>query len=170
MNRSSFHYRNAHLGLSALGLAFLLIVSGCDTVSTISSRSKEQSVAYAAATPAQKEIINGGWIERGFSTHLVYIALGAPDRILKTGEFEETWIYNNFSPTSQNGSLGGSKVVATQGGGSTGGGGRITDTRNRANYTIVPDVGSTPPAEELRSLLIHFYDKRASRLEIKTGM
>ena len=80
------------LTLLLLALAF----AGC---STIDSRIREKSAIFAAQEPATQDKIRLGRVEVGFTTDLVYIALGAPDeRLFKTSSAgtDETWIYNTY--------------------------------------------------------------------------
>lgn len=88
MHRSLFH------ALALLALA--LFLSGC---STIDSRIKEKSSTFAALDAPTQDKIRLGRVEVGFTTDLVYIALGSPDeRLSKTtaGSMDETWIYNSY--------------------------------------------------------------------------
>ena len=77
-------------------LLLALILSGC---STIDSRVKEKSAAFAALDAATQEKIRLGRIEVGFTADLVYMSHGAPDeRLTKTSASgtDETWIYNSY--------------------------------------------------------------------------
>ena len=77
-------------------LAFALSLSGC---STIDSRIKEKSAAFAALDAATQDKVRLGRIEVGFTTDLVYISHGAPDERLTTTSAtgtDETWIYNSY--------------------------------------------------------------------------
>ncbi len=77
-------------------LALAALVSGC---STIDSRIKEKSAAFAALDAPTQDKLRLGRVEIGYATDLVYIAMGAPDeKITKTSadRADETWIYNSY--------------------------------------------------------------------------
>lgn len=77
-------------------LLLALVVSGC---STIDSRIKEKSAAFAALDAATQDKVRLGRIEVGFTTDLVYISHGSPDERLTTTSAtgtDETWIYNSY--------------------------------------------------------------------------
>jgi hypothetical protein len=80
-----------------LALACLTVLcSGC---STINSRIEEKSSAFAALDPAIQNNLRLGRVAVGYSTDLVYIALGTPnERLTKTTKIgtTETWIYNSY--------------------------------------------------------------------------
>ncbi|MES2697286.1 MAG: hypothetical protein V4773_27725 [Verrucomicrobiota bacterium] len=83
-------FRALPLVLVALGFA------GC---STIDSRIREKSSAFGALDAPTQDKIRLGRVEVGFTTDLVYIALGTPDeRISKTSaaSTDEMWIYNSY--------------------------------------------------------------------------
>lgn len=74
-------------------LAFLL--AGC---STISSRIKEKAAVYATLDAGTQEKIRLGRVEPGYTTDMVYMALGAPDeaREKTTARGRQlTWIYTS---------------------------------------------------------------------------
>lgn len=88
-------FRSAPLRSLAL-LSIALLFAGC---STIDSRIKEKSAAFAAVDAPTQDKIRLGRVEVGFTTDLVYIALGGPDeRTTKTSatSTDETWIYNSY--------------------------------------------------------------------------
>jgi hypothetical protein len=73
-----------------------LLLGGC---STIPSRIEEKSALFAALDAETQNKIKQGRVEVGYSTDLVYIALGTPDeRLTKTNQTgtTETWIYNSY--------------------------------------------------------------------------
>lgn len=79
--------------LASFGALFL---GAC---STVESRIEEKPAAFAAADPATQEKIRKNVVEVGFSTDLVYIALGKPDeerRSRRTDGEELTWIYKTY--------------------------------------------------------------------------
>ncbi|MBC7366541.1 MAG: hypothetical protein H7343_06980 [Undibacterium sp.] len=77
-------------------IALTVLFAGC---STIDSRIREKSAAFAALDAPTQDKIRLGRVEVGFTTDLVYIALGGPDerttRTSATGT-DETWIYNSY--------------------------------------------------------------------------
>ena len=73
-----------------------LLLGGC---STIPSRIEEKSALFAALDAETQNKIKQGRVDVGYSTDLVYIALGTPDeRLTKTNQTgtTETWIYNSY--------------------------------------------------------------------------
>lgn len=80
-----------------LGFAGLLL-SGCET-SGVASRIQEKSTVFAALTPEQQAKVKAGEIEAGFSTDMVYLALGQPSEV-KTKETPDgqltIWVYHRF--------------------------------------------------------------------------
>jgi hypothetical protein len=81
---------------SAPLLLLALLFAGC---STIDSRIREKPTAFAALDAPTQDKIRLGRVEIGFTTDLVYIALGSPDERLtktSTGGTDETWIYNSY--------------------------------------------------------------------------
>lgn len=90
------HSRPTH-ALRPLSLLLLaLLFAGC---STIDSRIREKSPVFAALDASTQDKIRLGRVEVGFTTDLVYIALGTPDeRLSKTSaaSTDETWIYNSY--------------------------------------------------------------------------
>jgi len=90
-----------YLALFAASAA-LLLVSGCDS-SGSSARIQEKSVVFNNLAPWQQQDIQNGIINVGYSTDMVYMALGKPSKIVTSANGEETiWTYNNyFPPTAQ---------------------------------------------------------------------
>jgi hypothetical protein len=76
--------------VAALAGVFL---AGC---STVESRIKENPAAFASLDPQTQAEIRKGGVRVGFTTEMVYIALGRPDerseRVTAEGR-EEVWIY-----------------------------------------------------------------------------
>lgn len=67
------------------------LLAGC---STYESRLQERASAIASATPAQRQAMDAGRVEVGFTPDMVYVVLGKPASIERddaTGE--ETWVY-----------------------------------------------------------------------------
>ena len=83
--------------LAALALA--LAFAGC---STPDSRIEKNSAAFAGYPPAVQAKIRAGEVDVGFTSEMVQLALGKPDRVLRrqsaAGE-SEVWIYADKSPT-----------------------------------------------------------------------
>ena len=63
---------------AALALAILL--AGCDATSGTAARIQEKSAVFAQLTPEQKKNIEEGAIEHGYTTDMVYMALGKPTK------------------------------------------------------------------------------------------
>ena len=74
----------------------LLVLAAC---STVDSRIREKSAVFSKLEPATQAKIKQGIIELGFTTDMVYIALGRPDaikeRVGATGR-ETTWKYDTY--------------------------------------------------------------------------
>jgi len=85
---------------AALALAILL--AGCDATSGTAARIQEKSAVYAQLSPEQKKNIEEGAIEHGYTTDMVYMALGKPTKSREKAAPEGTvvmWTYNNYYPT-----------------------------------------------------------------------
>lgn len=87
--------------LFTLGTALLAVIAlvGCDASSGTAARIQEKSAAFAQLTPEQKQRIETGSIERGYTTDMVYMALGKPSKVKEKVSPEGTvlmWTYNNF--------------------------------------------------------------------------
>jgi len=82
------------LQLLLVGAAFLL--GAC---STVQNRIQEKSAVYNSLDPATRAKLAHGDIEIGYTTDMVYIALGRPDvtreRISTEGRTEQ-WIYRSY--------------------------------------------------------------------------
>ena len=158
------------LARCALVLGSLLLVSACN-VSTIASRTQEMPAVYANAAPAEQKMMSQGWIDRGFTPSMVYIALGKPDKIVTTkAGTDEFWIYMNFDSAPSSAAIGKGKVTATQGGSGTSTSGTTSsamDGRNRTNYSVAPDMGAGMTGEEIPRLYVYFKDGHAVNVEIK---
>ena len=152
-----------------LALVALLAGSAC-TVSTIASRKQELPAIYSAAAPSEQKMMSQGWIDRGFTPAMVYIALGNPDKIVNTRKgTDEFWIYMNFDSSPASAAIGKGRVTVTQGGSGTSTSGSpatAININNRSNYSLRPDMGSTAPAEEIPRLYVHFRDGYAVGVEI----
>jgi len=79
-----------------LVLVGALLLASCAT-STIESRRKERSTAYADLSPEQKELVDRGQIKVGMGQEAVYIAWGPPSEMVEseTPQGHTTlWIYH----------------------------------------------------------------------------
>lgn len=92
MKPASFLY----LLCSIAGLA----LTGCD--GGVPARIQEKASVFNALTPEQQDIIRHSAIDAGFTTDMVYIALGKPSRI-HTQQSPQgpltVWTYSRFYPT-----------------------------------------------------------------------
>jgi hypothetical protein len=124
----------------ALALAF----AGC---STPDSRIEKNSAAFAGYPPAVQAKIRAGEIEVGYTSDMVQLALGKPDRVIRrrtaAGE-SEVWIYADKSPTFSFG-------VGIGGGGHHSGGGMAvgasTDGDRDDRLRVVFDAGKVSAIE-----------------------
>lgn len=86
--------------LSAL-LGILLLSAGCESTG-VSSRIEEKATAFAALTPEQQKMIRAGEIELGFTSDMVYMALGkaAKTEIKDTSDGPVTMLtFDKYYPT-----------------------------------------------------------------------
>ncbi len=88
----------------ALGTALsaAVLMAGCDATSGTAARIQEKSAIYAQLTPEQKKNIEEGAFEHGYTTDMVYMALGKPSKVREKAAPEGTvlmWTYNNYYPT-----------------------------------------------------------------------
>ena len=94
---------NAVRVLCLAALAFAL--GGCDT---IRSRIREKPAVFASLDPATQNKIKQGIIEPGFTTDMVYLARGEPDRIkeeIAHGQRVVIWIYSFPPPDTATGGV-----------------------------------------------------------------
>lgn len=151
---------------SALLAAFVL--SGCE-MGTIASRTKEKAAAFDAATPAQKQTMQDGWIDAGFTDDMVYIALGKPDTVQHTGDVD-IWIYRNFNSAPESASLGKAKTTLSSMSGKEGmTAGQPTSRGGGVEGSARPDVGSADPAQEIPNLYVYFYKGKTTTVKVKRG-
>jgi outer membrane protein assembly factor BamE (lipoprotein component of BamABCDE complex) len=76
-------------------LLLVLVLVGCAT-SSVETRRKERQAVYDTLPPDQKALVDQGELKVGMSEDVVYIALGKPNEILKSGDQNgeaTTWIY-----------------------------------------------------------------------------
>lgn len=85
--------------LCALFSFVCLLLAGCD--SGVSARIQEKATVFNTLTPDQQEMIRNGQIEAGFTTDMVYLALGKPSKI-HTKQSPDgpitVWTYSRFYP------------------------------------------------------------------------
>jgi hypothetical protein len=82
-------------------LALALLVPGCET-KNLSARIQEKSAVYASLTPEQRKNVESGTIEVGYTSDMVYLALGSPHQVQTKDTPEgkaEMWSYTNFYAT-----------------------------------------------------------------------
>lgn len=87
-----------------IGTALLaaMALAGCDATSGTAARIQEKSAVFATLTPEQKKNIEEGSIEYGYTTDMVYMALGKPSKVREKAAPEGTvlmWTFNQFYPT-----------------------------------------------------------------------
>ncbi len=83
--------------ISIFALAFAALgLIGCATHSTIQTRTRERSQAYASLAPAAQQLVAQGRIQVGMDTNAVYMAWGKPQEVLESGDQNGefmTWVY-----------------------------------------------------------------------------
>lgn len=83
-------------------LVTAMMFAGCDASSGVAARIQEKSAVFAQLTPEQKKNIEEGAIEYGYTTDMVYLALGKPSKVKEKTAPEGTvlmWTFNNYFPT-----------------------------------------------------------------------
>jgi len=82
------------------GAIVAFALTGCHPSAGIPARIKEKTAVFAQLSAVQQRKIEQGVIEVGYTTDMVYMALGKPQKIrtenLPEGR-ETTWIYENFA-------------------------------------------------------------------------
>jgi len=76
--------------------AVALTLAGCNTVK---SRIEEKSAVFNSLDPQTQSRIRQGLIDVGYTTDMVYIAMGNPSEVKETVTSkgrETTWIYNSY--------------------------------------------------------------------------
>ncbi len=90
-----------HLIPFGAALALALFVTGCESDGGITARTQEKSAVYATLTVSQKRYIEKGVIDTGFTTDMVYMAMGHPTKV-ETKAFPqgraELWTYERYYP------------------------------------------------------------------------
>ena len=83
-------------------LSLVVLLAGCDATSGTAARIQEKSAVFAPLTPEQKKNIEEGAIEHGYTTDMVYMALGKPSKTRERAAPEgkvTMWTYTNYYPT-----------------------------------------------------------------------
>ena len=91
-----------------------LLMAGCESSGT-TARIQEKSATYAALAPEQQQAIQAGAVDIGYTTDMVYLALGKPSKthIKQTPDGPVTvWTYLRFYP---NGPIGRTSLSYEQG-------------------------------------------------------
>ncbi|MDB6095035.1 MAG: hypothetical protein JWM32_2597 [Verrucomicrobia bacterium] len=158
MNITLPHSKLRLVARTGVCVAVLAIVSACQN--TIASRAQEMSATFASATPEQQQTMKEGWLNYGFTPNMVYIALGKPDEIKTTEHKEKIWVYRNYEATAPSGVLGKPKIGVVYANP------KLPSTTG-ISFTVSQDVANTPPAEEIPTLLVYFYNDKASRIVMK---
>lgn len=76
-----------------------IALTGCDATTGTAARIQEKSAVFAQLTPEQKKRVEAGSIERGYTTDMVYMALGKPSKVREKDSPDGMvvmWTYNNF--------------------------------------------------------------------------
>lgn len=76
--------------------AATLALGGCNTVKT---RIEEKSAVFNSLDPQTQARIRQGLVDVGYTTDMVYIAMGKPDEVkdrVTADGHETTWIYNSY--------------------------------------------------------------------------
>jgi len=83
-------------------LTLALLISGCETDGGVTARIQEKSTAYAELQQPEKDCIAQGNVMPGFTSDMVYMAVGSPTKVeperLPDGTDAEIWTYNNYFP------------------------------------------------------------------------
>jgi len=86
--------------LIAFLLPLFLLPVGCNT-NGVNTRIQEKAEVFARLNPMQKEQIQHGGIEPGYTQDMVYMALGHPSKITTSANGRDTtWVYKNYSAPS----------------------------------------------------------------------
>lgn len=77
-------------------VAAVLLVAGC--VSPQNARIQEKSAVFASLSPRQQQLIKAGRVKVGFTTDMVYLALGKPARVGLPSAHESVPAFAGVSP------------------------------------------------------------------------
>lgn len=88
----------AHRFVALLSLVLVLGSAGCES-SGRSTRIQEKAAVFATLSPAQKQLIEHGAIDLGYTQDMAYMALGQPTRTeTSTNGKDTTWVFTNYYP------------------------------------------------------------------------
>ena len=158
------------LQLAATATA-MLFLSACQ--SPRDTRAQEKAEVLRMQPPEVQAKVREGLIEAGFTTELVYIALGRPDRTT-TGKGDSgpttTWSYRNFPVTGTNAAATGMNVpgARAQNGSlssanAPGGTGSISRTGPSG---VQAGIGNVPDAA-VATLVVEFSDNRVTAVRFE---
>lgn len=88
-----------HVRATALLFSAALLLAGCNTAEP---RITEHRATFAALDPATQKNIRNGIVEPGYSTDMVYMALGKPTRTVTTANGNAVWVYHHEPVTAYN--------------------------------------------------------------------
>ena len=84
-------------------IATVALLAGCE-MSGASGRIEEKSAVFSSLTPEQKQIIEAGDIDIGFTPDMVYMALGKASKSEVKDSPDGTvtlWTYNRYYPSNR---------------------------------------------------------------------
>jgi len=149
-------------------LALALFVAGCES-NNLSARIQEKSAVYAALTPEQRKNVESGTIEVGYTSDMVYLALGAPQQVQTKDTPEgkaEMWAYKNFTTTGPASTLSynppGSRNTMVQAPPSASGHGGSPRTATSGGPIPTLDLADIP----LQTLYVFFFDGRVFEIKV----
>ncbi|HVU34424.1 MAG TPA: hypothetical protein VHE61_13395 [Opitutaceae bacterium] len=80
-------------------LIAVLLLAGCDTTST---RIHEHAAEFAALSAAAQRNIRHGSVEPGYTSDMVYMALGRPAAVSNDASGDVNWEYRRYPVTAYN--------------------------------------------------------------------
>ena len=90
------------------------LLCGCEFDNGIALRKKEKPEVYASLQLWQKRFIDKGVIAKGFTSDMVYLAMGTPSK-LETKDLPEghaeLWSYKNYYPNDMQATMGGYRAA-----------------------------------------------------------
>jgi hypothetical protein len=155
--------------LALAAAAALLVLSACGTMSTIEGRSKEKAATFSAAAPWQQKLMRSGWIDAGFTTDMVYIALDKPDKKATADNgATEIWIYNNFDAPAR--AFNGGVKVTIQAGSALGGQGNNPNSaaagKQYLSAGVSPDL-SAANVDPISNLYVVFREGKVTTVNLR---
>jgi hypothetical protein len=131
------------------------------------SRALEKAEVFGTQSNEVQAKVRAGEVEPGFTSDLVYIALGRPDRKEAGPGGAITWTYRNFPVSGASAAATGMNVPGARSQSSglasanaPGGGGSISSTRPNG---VQAGIGNVPDAA-VATLVIEFTDERVSAI------